>query len=635
MDFRRPHRRCILLACALLVFFAISPCAICAKEIWVEARSPHFTVISNAGGKEARRIADQFEQFREVFRSAFPNLRLDLGCPLIIFGLKNEDSLKALLPSYWEVKGRAHPAGIYVSGEERHFVALRTNTEGENPYEIIYHEYAHAILNLNFRDMPVWLSEGLAEYFGNSRIRDKDVEIGVPAPYRLQTLQQSRLIPIEELLSADQSSPYYNEQNRVSVFYAESWAIVHYLLLDPDARQRQLLMNFIKAWEASGNQVEAARQAFGDLKRFSQTMEAYARKQQFMVGTVKTTVRGDANSFETRELPPAELAAYRGLFYIHTRRPAEAEAAIHEALQQNPKLSLAYEAQGLQAYTQTQFTPAAKSFAQAVTLQGASFSAYYFDAVSRLRAGIASEEEHQRAIANLEKAVAMNPLFAPAFTNLASLYSMRPETASKAIQLARKAVDLDPANLQYAINFAHVLLNAGKVEEAKTLALRINQTAWTPRDKANADQLLRSVTDYEEQSRQAAERARRLEETQAAATTTVVVQPTATTPGPAEPKNAEARNQPKDKRTQYMAEGVIADAECNLNSTGRVTLTINHSAMKFLYSSLAKLTVVEGLTEDSGKAPACVDWKGMRARLFFYRTKDKPYAGELQTVQFF
>jgi len=166
--------------------------------------------------------------------------------------------------------------------------------------------------------------------------------------------------------------------------------------------------------------------------------------------------------------------------------------------------------------------------------------------------------------------------------------------------------------------------------------VRINQTAWTPRDKTNAQQLLLSITDYEEQSRQAAERARRLEETQAMAATAVVVPSTATKSALAEPKNIEeVRTQPKEKRTQYMAEGVIADAECNGNSTGRVTLTVNHSQMKFIYSSLAKLTVVEGLTEDSGKAPACTEWKGKRARLFFYPTEDKPYAGDLRTVQFF
>ena len=592
-------------------------------------------MISNAGEKEARRTADQFEQFREVFHSSFPALRLDLGRPLIIFAVKNEDSLKSLLPSYWEVKGHAHPAGIYVSGEERDFVALRTNIEGDNPYEVVYHEYAHAILNLNFRELPVWLSEGLAEYFGNSRIRDNEVDIGMPSRYLVETLQQSRLIPIDELLRADRQSPYYNEQNRVSVFYAESWAIVHYLLLDPNARQQQLLTNFLKAWEAGGDQVEAAQKTFGDLKKFSQAMEAYTRNQNFMMGTVKTSVRGDPKSFTSREMPAAEMNAYRALFYAHTRRPAEAEAAAKEALGQDPQLSLGYEAQGLNEYTQERYATAYPLFSRAIGLNSATFSAYYFAAACKLREGIASETENQEVIANLEKTIALNPLFAPAYANLGSLYSMHPASAGKALSLGRKAVELDPGNLRYAIMFAHDLLNAGRIADAKSLATRIRQAAWTVTDKENAEELVHSIADFEEQSRQAAERARLAEQLRAKTTTAPSEPMVPSATASEKPANSAPTVVAKDKRTMYMAEGVIIEAECNLTSSGRVTLNVQHSSMKFIYSGLAKLDVVEGLTEDSGNAPPCGDWKGRRVRLFFYHTKDKPYAGELKTVQFF
>jgi len=40
-----------------------------AAENWIEVRSPHFTVDSNAGEKEARKIADQFEQIRQKKRA--------------------------------------------------------------------------------------------------------------------------------------------------------------------------------------------------------------------------------------------------------------------------------------------------------------------------------------------------------------------------------------------------------------------------------------------------------------------------------------------------------------------------------------------------------------------------------------
>jgi tetratricopeptide (TPR) repeat protein len=615
-----------------------------SKDNWTEVRSPHFTVISNSGEKEARRVADQFEQFREVFEKSFPRLRLDLGRPLIIFAVKNEDSLKSLLPGYWEVKGRAHPAGIYVSEEERHFVAVRTNIEGENPYEVVYHEYTHAIMNLNFRGLPVWLSEGLAEYFGNSTIRDNEVDIGKISAHHLQVLQQSRLIPIEGLLLADSQSPYYNEENRVSAFYAESWAIVHYLLLDPEARKQQLMQKFFSAWDATGNQLEAGQQTFGDLKKFSQTMEAYVRVGNFHMGKVNTSVRGDPKGYSSRGLSPAEVAAERALFYVHTRRPSEAKAAINEALQDDPKLSLAHEAEGVLAYTQSEYTEAESGFSGAIELPDPSFSAYYFAAMCKLRQSVGSE--NAVAIAYLEKAIAMNPQFAPAYANLASLYSLQTATGTKAIELAKKAVELEAGNLQYAINFAYVLLNAGRFEDAKILATRIQQAARSPVDSLNADQLLRSVEDFEARVKQEGEyqeRAKR--EAQAPAKVTVfagTAQPaaesntqTGTDTSNAAQGSRTSTTKNRSNRPEYMSEGVITAAECNANSGGRVTLTVNHSAMKFLYSSLAKLQVVEGLTEDSGDAPACPDWKGRRARLFFYQTKEKPYAGELQTIQFF
>ena len=124
-------------------------------------------------------------------------MHVDLGKPLIIFAVKNEDSMKLFLPEFWAVKGHTHPAGIYQPGEDKHFVAVRTDIEGPNPYEVVYHEYTHALMNLNYRGLPLWLSEGLAEFLGNSDLGDKEVRIGIASGYQLQVLQQNRLIPIE------------------------------------------------------------------------------------------------------------------------------------------------------------------------------------------------------------------------------------------------------------------------------------------------------------------------------------------------------------------------------------------------------------------------------------------------------
>jgi Tfp pilus assembly protein PilF len=633
------------LVCCISAFLSLGALvpAVAAKDTWIEIRSPNFIVISNAGDKEARKMADQFEQFREVFHTTFPKLRVDLGKPLIIFAVKNEDSLKTLIPVYWESKGHFHPDGIYVAGEERHYVAVRTDVETENPYQIVYHEYTHAIMNLNFRGLPVWLNEGLAEFYGNSVIRDKDVEIGKVATYHLQTLQRERLIPIDALLMADQSSPYYNEANHATVFYAESWAIVHYLMLDPDARKRQLLGTFMAAWDASGDQLAAAEKTFGDLRKFASAMEAYARQRSFYIAKVATTIHGDPKSFSIRALSDAELEAQRALFYAHTQRPKEAEAAIEAALRADPNLALAHEAKGFLEYSQQQFRQAESEFARAIELQTTDYFPYYFRAEAKLRNGVPSEKESPVVSAFLEKAIEMNPQFAPAYAALASVYSANPVTRDKAFAAGRRAMDLEPGNLSYAVNYGYVLANAGKTAEAKSLALRIQQAAKTPMDRANAQQLLSVVASHEEYDHRVVNR--KVEEDPPASRPVIIhpqksedrpghedagtsaATPTTNSPG----ATASKVNQGE---SEYAVEGYVASADCG-SGAGKVVLGLGKTLLNFRFPDFAGLEIVSTAKQDSGQVPACASWKGRRVRLYFFKVKDKAFTGDLNTIQFF
>jgi len=490
----------LLLGACLTALFLSCPGYANAKDAWIEVRSPHFKVVSNAGENEARKIADQFEQFREVFHSSFPKLRVDLGKPLVIFAVKNEDTLKLLLPAYWEVKGRMHPAGLFAPGEARHYVAVRTNIDTDNPYQVVYHEYTHAIMNLNFQGLPIWLGEGLAEYFGNSTIHEKEVEIGKIAPYHIEVLQTTRLIPIDVLMQADAGSPYYNEQNQASVFYAESWAIVHYLLMDPTARKRQLLSTFLAAWDASGNQVEAATKTFGDLKKFSSAMEGYARQQTFYVGHVPTTTRGNSKSYSSRSLSSGEVFAEEALFYLQTQRPKEARAATDEALQVDPKIALAHEANGLIAYQDRDFQTAEKEFARSIELSPTSYVSYFFEAQARLRGGRTEFEELPEITDTLEKAIALNPQFAAAYAALANFYAMHTETRDKALATSKKAIELEPGNLTYATSYGFVLLNLGKTADAKALAARIKAVGRTPQEETLASEFARAIASRENSS---------------------------------------------------------------------------------------------------------------------------------------
>jgi Tfp pilus assembly protein PilF len=631
------------LSVCFTVFAFCTAGGLSAKDAWIEVQSPHFKVVSNAGENEARKIADQFEQFREVFHSSFPKLRVDLGKPLVILAVKNEDTLKLLLPAYWEVKGRLHPAGLFAPGEARHYVAVRTNIETDNPYQVVYHEYTHAIMNLNFQGLPIWLGEGLAEYFGNSTIHEKEVEIGKIAPYHLEVLQTTRLIPIDVLMQADATSPYYNEQNRASVFYAESWAIVHYLLMDPTARKRQLLTTFLAAWDATGNQVEAATKTFGDLKKFSSAMEGYARQQTFYVGHVPTTIRGNSKSYSSRSLSPGEVSAEEALFYLQTQRPKEARAATDEALQADPKIALAHEASGLIAYQDRDFPTAEKEFARSIELSPTSYVSYFFEAQARLRGGRTEFEELPEITETLEKAIALNPQFAAAYATLANFYAMHPETRDKALAMSKKAIELEPGNLAYTTSYGFVLLNLGKTGEAKALAARLKAAARTPQEETLAAEFARAVSSRDNFSQDNAFKV----EAHASGDSkseikSIQVDEHASDP-PAKSANSVAPDQPMAANPprhvvlgpEYHLEGKVVAAECKPGGEVKITLSINSVLMKFRAADSKAVEVTPAAKLASADKPPCAAWKGQRAKVTFHSVPAGEFDGELSALYFF
>src|ERR1700735_3768368 len=190
-------------------------------ENWVEVRSPHFSVVSNSNEKQARRVADQFEHMRSVFHTLFPKIQIDTLGSITVLAIKDEKDFRALEPAEYLAKGQLKLGGLFLRGPDKNYVLLRLDAEGEHPYAVVYHEYTHLLLS-RAEFVPLWLNEGLAEYYENTDIRERDVLLGQPSPGNLEVLRENRLMPLATMFTIDHSSPYYHEENKGSIFYAES-----------------------------------------------------------------------------------------------------------------------------------------------------------------------------------------------------------------------------------------------------------------------------------------------------------------------------------------------------------------------------------------------------------------------------
>jgi hypothetical protein len=195
---------------------------------WLEVQSPHFVVLTDSNEKQARRISAQFEQMRAVFHKLIPNAASDASSPIVVVALKDKKGFQALEPAAYLAKGQLDLAGLFLSAPDKSYILLRLDAEGEHPFATVYHEYTHYMLR-KAEWMPLWLNEGLAEFYQNTDIHEKEVLLGQPSPDNILYLRESRLLPLATLFQVDHSSPYYHDEQKGSVFYAESWALTHYI----------------------------------------------------------------------------------------------------------------------------------------------------------------------------------------------------------------------------------------------------------------------------------------------------------------------------------------------------------------------------------------------------------------------
>src|SRR6185437_3615494 len=332
--------RAVLLICCLA--FAV-PVFGAKHEVWFEARSPHFVVVCNAGEKQARKTARQFEQIRSVFRQYIVIASSHSSPVITIFAVKNEKSLRALLPEYWATKGHTHPAGIFFYNLGQLEAAVQLDAQEPNPYAGLYHEYYHSLTMPYSPGLPVWLAEGLADFFGNSEVNEKEAVLGEPNPNLIEELRENRLIPLDVLFRVDQTSPYYNEQNQTSMFYAESWAITHYLMLGDNGSHKKFLLAYLQGLQQDDAQNEAATKAFGDLNKLQKDLQRYINGSSFFQVHGPAPAPIPDGDLQTREISDAEADAYLGGFAALRGHPQEAKPLLEQALQLDPKLALAYQ----------------------------------------------------------------------------------------------------------------------------------------------------------------------------------------------------------------------------------------------------------------------------------------------------
>ncbi len=469
------------LAAAVAVLGFVAWCAPAALAAglpgkWLEVRSPHFVVVSNAGRRPAMETAEHFEQIREIFTQALPGRLAESGPPLRVFAASGERTMKRLLPAFWERKGGVRPVGVFRSNPLGVQVVVRADLLASGYHGVVYHEYFHMLVQGTGVQVPLWLNEGLASYWGSTRLTRKAAEVGRPDIGRLELLRSGQLMKLEELMAVERSSPHYGRSDKAQRFYAQSWALTHYLMIgDRSGKGREQMIDYLRRVAAGESSQDAAR-VFGDLEDLKSRLGVYIRKLRFPYREMSPPAPLSPEQLELRELSRAEAAARAALFLLEGRRTRDVEELVATALEGAPKRAESHVAAGLLHAWNREYEQAEQALGRAVVLGGAGSLAHYAFAVLRFYRdpspeGLATVEQH------LEQAIALEVGFAPARARLAEVLRRTAGCSQPALVHIRAARAQVPDYAPYRLKEAQILLECGDVEAGRAIARQVVEEA--------------------------------------------------------------------------------------------------------------------------------------------------------------
>ncbi len=425
-----------------------------AEYLFLRLSTETLEVISDAGEPQARRALGRMQQMERLLGQRKTHLRAYVFKDDRFFG---------------DLRPVPTAQGFYQSAAERDYLAV---IAGPEDLRALSHEFVHASLEHTTARRPVWLEEGVAEFYSTVALEKDRWVVGRPVANHVRVLGQVDWLSPRELFRIGKDSAVYNEGNRVGVFYAQSWAVVHFLYTQPGYRER--IAAFAELLDEGVPAEEACLRAF---RRSAREVLEEARQRLLRGHFPVAELEGEAleaplvRVSSVGEEVVAELALARG------------KIALARRLYQRQGSSTAL---GLLALGQGDAGSAGRYFDQAVA-EGVSESTPYFEAAMLRR------DAKQPFEPLLRQAVERNPRHAEAWF-LLGLEAAKREQWEDAVEAYQKATAILPRQANFWHGMALALRRAGRSAEASRAALQCKMAAGNAAEREMAAALMALVS---------------------------------------------------------------------------------------------------------------------------------------------
>ncbi len=627
-------------ALALFLALCLRPGTLLAAEPqWQEFRSAHFTVVTDTGDKKGREIVVRFEQMRAVFEQLLSRKKVKLPVPLTIYAVRDDKRFFQMAPLR---NGQPITApGFFVPGEDHQFIVL--NAFEEESWRAIAHEFAHLMLNYNYPPTQGWFDEGFAEYFSSIRLDNKNVQMGsdpeLGSPYNEDLLgNQTEVrnppksltellsgwvwLSLPDLFTMQHDTSSYQESTHRTLFYAQSWITMHYLLNKDKLSETGTYFGLVQLQHVPVE--EAIQQAYGmSAAQLDKAIKDYFHSLTQLKQDQDAARTGNVNANRPQIVQfAAPLGTDDVAIEAKALRPSDAEAQLAEVMVRLPERreqglkeidrilaltdkngqpvqnEIAHRALAWVHIDKREFPQAAEEVGNASALDPNDVWNRYYLALVKYRTAQTKHEEIQglaNMMIDLKVTIDWYPEFAEAY-NMLAMGRIEGGGAASAMESIKQAMALSPRNEQYVFNLGQIQEGAKKWDAAQEIFERL-KSSHNPQIAAAAKHQLEELPTVRKYgvSPSAPKRA------------------TQSSPFDELEQEAQKRSQQSDtsapdKRPTHFAKGLLVSVDCSRAPTAILLVNTGARAMKLRASDYKSLLVI-------GEDGLSCDWKNRRVAM--------------------
>jgi tetratricopeptide (TPR) repeat protein len=467
----------------MLVVLALAACARpgagAAEERWIKVSADPFTILTPADEASAGQWAVQLDEFRRGLQAILP-VPASRVRPVTVVLFRNDRAMEPYVPLE---KGRPQKiAGLFVRTNDLNTIMVSLAHDPRETRRLVFHEAVHwheAALDVV---LPLWLYEGLAELYSTFELTDAGTyRYGAPIPRYVRLLRGRTLLPVAELLKTDRSSVLYNEGNAANLFYAESWALTHFVFFGADGGREAFtqVLRQLQPEERSADTI-STRLTVDEPARQAQ-FQRYLRAGEFREFSARQVAADAGRKIASTTATRAEIELAQGSLLFAARGADAAEPHLKVAAELAPTEPRAWELLGYVALERKDFMGANTALSRAVSCGSASPLVFYNLGISRQAGTTNGAVENVRldpklmdtAAADFRRALELRPSHIASYEALAGMiYSMatfRPDD----VALLRRGRALAGANPMIEVGIAAGEIRLGHDADGRAALRRL------------------------------------------------------------------------------------------------------------------------------------------------------------------